>query len=86
MFLSFILVLVTRLQMFFFTTQVIHVDRRFLVNEKRWNTHEQYPNRDCYITRANCLPTGSDPEPGEEVRGGHDTQRQDGRGADGGEL
>lgn len=31
-------------------------------------------------------PTGSDPQPGEEVRGGHDTQRQDGRGTDGGEL
>lgn len=30
--------------------------------------------------------TGSDPEPGEEVRGSHDTQRQDRRRTDGGKL
>lgn len=31
-------------------------------------------------------PTGSDPEPGEEVRGSNDTQCQDRRGTDRGKL
>lgn len=35
---------------------------------------------------SNMSPTGSDSEPGEEVCSGHDTQRQDRRGTDGGEL
>lgn len=35
---------------------------------------------------GNMSPTGSDSEPGEKVRSGHDTQRQDRRGTDGGEL
>lgn len=35
---------------------------------------------------GNMSPTGSDSEPGEEVCSGHDTQRQDRRGTDRGEL
>lgn len=50
-------------------------------NRIKWQQQDMFGNHSDVSSS-----TGSDPEPGEEVRGSHDTQRQDRRRADGGKL